>query len=417
MSRTPRLFLLAILSTMLAAAGCSFNRTVTLRWTVGGDPGSIEAFRTLADRFEARNPVIRVQIETLAPQTDFQHRYYSATLGAGSAAGVDVLGGDVIWTAEFAERGWIRPLDAQFPETERAKFLAPPLESVTWRGKTWGVPFFTDVGVLFYRKDLLAKHGFQPPRTLPELAHQARQIAHAEGIGGYLWQGAPSEGLVCNAMEAIRGAGGRVLDANAQVDLGSLETLRALRWLAELPGTASPRQVRSAWEETGRIAFVNGEAAFLRNWPYVWAIAQGPSSAVKDQVGVAPIPGFEGHPSSPTLGGWNLMMAAGTRHPREAWTLISFLTSPESQAYMALESGRLPTRHASYRDPEIRQKAPLMAVLYPQALRARPRPMSPDYPELSAILQEELGAMLHGEKSPEATLSDAEARLEKRPAP
>ena len=400
------------LSAALLASGCDVNRTVTLRWTVGGDPGSISAFRTLADRFEARHPEIRVQIDALAPQTDFQYRYYSATLGSADAAGVDVLGGDVIWTAEFAERGWIRPLDSQFPASEREKFLAPPMESVTWREKTWGVPFFTDLGMLFYRQDLLAKHVFQPPRTFEELARQAERIGKAEGISGYLWQGAPSEGLVCNAMEAIHGAGGRVLDANGKASLTDPGTLRAMRWLAGLPGAASPPQVRSAWEETGRIAFVNGEAVFLRNWPYVWAIAQGPGSAVKGKVGVAPIPSFDGHPSSPTLGGWNLMMAAGSRHPREAWTLISFLTSPESQTFLALESGRLPTRHTVYRDPAVREQAPLMATLYPQALQARPRPMTPDYARLSGVLQAEIGAMLRQSKSPEAALSEAEARLE-----
>lgn len=396
----------------LGLAGCLAPRTVTLHWAVGGDPGSIASFRSLADRFEARHVGIRVKIDALAPQTDFQHRYFSATLGAAGAAGIDVLGGDVIWTAEFAEKGWIRALDAQFPAPERAKFLAPPLESVTWREKTWGVPMFTDLGVLFYRKDLLARHGLQPPRTLEELEAQARRIAEAEGIGGYLWQAVPSEGLVCNAMEAIHGAGGRVLDDHGKPDLDSPETLKAVTWLAGLPGAASPRQVRSAWEETGRMAFVNGEAAFLRNWPYVWAIAQGPSSPVKDKVGVAPMPGFAGHPSSPTLGGWNLMMAAQTTHPREAWQLIDFLTSEESQRHMALESGRLPTRHAVYRDAEVQKQAPMMGVLYPQALKARPRPMTPDYPELSGVLQAELGAMLRQAKTPEEALRDAAKQLQ-----
>jgi len=410
-----RALLLLSLSSALLASGCGFNQTVTLRWTVGGDPGSIAAFRTLADRFEDQHPEIRVQIEALAPQTDFQHRYYSATLGSADSAGVDVLSGDVIWTAEFAERGWIRPLDAHFPESEREKFLAPPMESVTWREQTWGVPFFTDLGVLFYRQDLLTKHGFQPPRTFPELEEQAKRIAAAEGISGYLWQGAPSEGLVCNVMEVVSGAGGRVLDDDGEVRLTDPETLQAMRWLAGLPGSVSPRQVRSAWEETGRIAFVNGESVFLRNWPYVWAIAQGPGSAVKGKVGVAPIPSFDGHGSSPTLGGWNLMMASGSRHPREAWKLIAFLTRPESQTFMALESGRLPTRHAVYQDPEVQARAPLMTELYPQALKARPRPMTPDYARLSGVLQREIGAMLRGDASPEEALSRAQSQLE-RPA-
>lgn len=412
-----RALLLLSLSGALLAAGCGFNQTVTLRWTVGGDPGSIAAFRTLADRFEAQHPEIRVQIEALAPQTDFQHRYYSATLGSADSAGVDVLGGDVIWTAEFAERGWIRSLDAHFPESEREKFLAPPMESVTWREQTWGVPFFTDLGVLFYRQDLLAKYGFQPPQTFLELKEQAERIAAAEGISGYLWQGAPSEGLICNVMEAVRGAGGRVLGEDGEVQLTDPETVAAMRWLAELPGTISPPQVRSAWEETGRIAFVNGESVFLRNWPYVWAIAQGPGSAIKGKVGVAPIPSFEGHASSPTLGGWNLMMASGSRHPREAWKLISFLTRPESQTFMALESGRLPTRHAVYQDPEVQARAPLMAELYPQALRARPRPMTPDYARLSGVLQREIGAMVRGEASPEEALAKAQSQLERPEEP
>lgn len=399
---------LALILVFLLAA-CTSGRTTTLRWAVGGDAGSIATFRSLAERFEAANPDLRVQIEALPPQTNFQHRYFAATLGAG---GIDLLGADVIWTAEFAERGWVRSLDAYMPASERTAFMAPPMESVTYRGRLWGVPMFTDLGVLFYRKDLLEKYGYRPPRTWEELAVQARRIGRAEGIAGFLWQGVESEGLVCNALEWTHGAGGGILDPQGRIVVDSPETRRAWTWMATLPGGISPPQTLEAWEETGRIAFVRGEAVFLRNWPYVWASAQDPASRVRGKVGVAPIPGFAGHPSAPTLGGWNLMMAAKTRHPDATWRLLSYLTGEEAQTFLATRSGRLPTRHAVYARPEVRRQAPLLATLYPQALQARPRPMSPAYPEVSRLLQAALTSVLTGQQAPEAAIRDTERRLQ-----
>lgn len=399
--------LLSLVLVLLLTA-CTSGRVTTLRWAVGGDAGSIATFRSLAERFEAANPDLRVQIEALPPQTNFQHRYFASTLDAG---GIDLLGADVIWTAEFAERGWVRSLDGYMPAAERKAFMAPPMESVTYRGRLWGVPMFTDLGVLFYRKDLLQKYGYQPPGTWEELEVQARRIGRAEGIAGFLWQGVESEGLVCNALEWTHGAGGGILDPKGRIAMDSPETRRAWSWMATLPGGISPSQTLDAWEETGRTAFVRGEAVFLRNWPYVWASAQDPTSRIRGKVGVAPIPGFAGHPSAPTLGGWNLMMAARTRHPEETWRLIAYLTGVEAQTFLATRSGRLPTRHAVYSLPEVRREAPLMAALYPQALTARPRPMSPSYPEVSRILQASLTAVLSGKQAPEAAIREAEERL------
>ncbi len=168
---------------------------------IAGDPA---LFRQLIDRFEVRNPDIKVKDETLPASTDEQHQFYVINL-EGKSSDFDVLSMDVIWVPEFARTGWLGDLSTLLPADKRDEFFPGPMQAVTYKGGVYAIPWYIDAGLLYYRKDLLDKYGFEPPRTWQELVKTARYIMEKEPkIYGFIWQGKQYEGLVCNVLEYFR---------------------------------------------------------------------------------------------------------------------------------------------------------------------------------------------------------------------
>lgn len=376
-----------------------------------GDPAP---FAALLAEFERRHRPVTVRSETLPAASDTQHQFYVINLSAG-AADFDVFAADVIWIAELAAAGWLAPLDVALPPPERERFFPAAIEAALWRGRAYAVPWFVDAGLLYYRADLLARHGHDgPPRTWEELVRAARTIAAAEGINGYLWQGRQYEGLVCNALEVMWSNGGGVL-AHGAVALDRPANRQALGFMHALVHVhrVSPGWITTATEESSRRVFGDGRAVFLRNWPYAWRLFQRSGSAIRGKVGTAPLPHFAGHGSAATLGGWLLAVNPRSRHRETAEALVAFLTSPEAQAALALAYGLPPPRPALYADPALRE-----AQVFPPGLpailaRARPRPVTPDYAVVSEILQGELSAAIAGLKPPARALAEAQAAIDR----
>lgn len=407
------------LSLLMVAAGCvkkeesaTAERTVVFKHgKVAGDPAHL---RGLLDEFERQNPGVRVKDETLPASTDEQHQFYVINLESGSPE-FDVLSMDVIWVQGFARSGWLRDLSGLLPEDERDAFFPGPMEAVTYQGRVYAVPWYIDSGVLYYRKDLLDKHGHSPPATWGELVEIAREVMEKEpGIYGYVWQGKQYEGLVCNALEFMWANGGRVL-SDGRVVLDSPENREALRFMRDLIARygVSPELVTTAIEEPTRHIFGNGKALFMRNWPYAWNIFEQEGSPVKGKTGVAPLPSFEGGESASTLGGWQLGVNSRSRNPELAERLIRFLTSPEAQKELALTVGYKPARKALYRDEELRGRQPFVASLYNILMNARPRPVTPYYMMITQVLQPELSAAVSGIKTPEEALGSAQEQIER----
>jgi multiple sugar transport system substrate-binding protein len=402
--------------TLVLVAGCSQpvgesrQATVVLKHSkLFGDPGAFEA---LLDRFERRTG-IEVVAQTLPASSDQQHQFYAINLQAGSAD-FDVLATDVIWIAEFARAGWLRDLTDLLPYGEHHEFFPGPLAAASWNERVYAIPWFIDAGLLYYRRDLLARYGFAPPRTWEQLAHIAAVIAAREpGMRGFVWQGKQYEGLVCNALEYMWSNGGAVLDG-ARVVVDSAANRQALGFMAGLIGAlgVTPGSVTTATEESSRLLFGQGKAVFLRNWPYAWALFERDGSAVQGRVGVSILPHFPGHASAATLGGWQLAVNAHSGRPRAAEQLVAFLTSAEVQRELALAYGFQPTRVALYDDAALLATHPFLAQLRTIFAAARPRPVSPQYVRISQVLQGELSAIVSGLKSPEAGLAAAQRQIE-----
>ncbi|WP_031151727.1 ABC transporter substrate-binding protein [Streptomyces erythrochromogenes] len=339
----------------------------------------------LLDDWNESRPDERVTLVELPDSADETRAQMISELRSGRDR-FDVLNIDVAWTSEFAAAGWISPLERdRFPLDA---FLRPVVDTATFDGRLYAVPYVTNAGLLYYRKDILDLAGEQPPRTWSALARQARTIAPQHGLDGYAGQFLPYEGLTVNATEAVHSAGGSILrDDGARVTVDSDGARAGLRFLAD--------GVREGWisrealgykEEESRKAFQDGRLLFLRNWPYVYADASAAGSKVAGRFGAVPLPGADG-PGTSVLGGSNLAVSSHARHPASAADLISYLTSERVQRRVLTEGSLPPVRAALYEDPELVRAYPYLPTLRESVLSAVPRPKSPRYDQVSLAVQ------------------------------
>jgi multiple sugar transport system substrate-binding protein len=311
-----------------------------------GDP---RPFERLLDEYRLENPGVELVTELIPNSSDVAHQYFLTAL-EGGADNFDLFVADVVWVPEFARAGWIADLSEEIlPEAVRSEFLSGAAEVVILGGKTYAIPWFVDVGLLYYRKDLVPR----PPTSYSELREFARQaMATRRGLHGYVWQGRQYEGLVCNVYEAIWGHGGRTVEGD-RVPVDSPEAREGLAYLRSLlVDGISPPSVTSSAEEESRAMFQRGDAVFMRNWPYAWSEAQAEGSAIRGKVGYAPLPTASGEPGHGTLGGWQLAVNAKASPARRtaAIRLARHLTSIEANIVMALSYARNPPRRALYSD-------------------------------------------------------------------
>jgi multiple sugar transport system substrate-binding protein len=402
----------ALLALLCLAAGCSApsSQTVELTWAVGKDSTGTQ--RRLADAFMAQNPGWTVRLIEMPASATVQRDSYVTYFIARDPT-IDVYSIDLTWTAEFAAAGWLRPLDAEFPPAAHAAFLPGPIEGCTYGGHVYAVPWFTDAGLLYYRRDLLARERLTPPRTWEELVRQARLLGTKYRMYGFVFQAEQYEGLVCNFLEYVWSAGGTV--AAPAITLDTPAARRALQFMYEMIHglRVAPPAVLTFKEEESRQAFTAGQSVFLRNWPYVWLAAQDPAnSTVAGRLGVMALPGRVPGAGVSCLGGWNLAVSRFSRHPGPAWRLIAFMTDPAAQRQFATGAGRLPTRHTLYRDRAVAAALPYLAAVYPALRTARPRPVSPYYARISDVLQVELHRALTDRQSVAAALRAAQRKIE-----
>ncbi|MFI9583571.1 ABC transporter substrate-binding protein [Streptomyces sp. NPDC052236] len=316
----------------------------------------------------------------------------------------DVLNIDVAWVPEFAAAGWISPLRRdRFPLDT---FLAPVVDTATFDGRLYAVPYVTNAGLLYYRKDILDRAGEQPPRTWAELSRQARTLAPEYGMGGYAGQFLPYEGLTVNATEAVLSAGGSILrDDGARVSVDSAAARAGLEFLAGgvRDGWIAP-EARGYKEEESRQAFQDGRLLFLRNWPYMYAGANEPGSKVAGAFGTVPLPGPSG-PGTSVLGGSDLAVSSHSRHPESAADLIAYLTSERVQRQVLTEGSLPPVRAALYEDPALIRAYPYLPTLRQSLLAAEPRAKSPRYDQVTLAVQAVVQDVMALRQSPEQAVA------------
>ena len=390
-----------------------------VRLTFSHGPEGAEIWQRHINQFnQLHEGDIRVELKQAPADTGQYFEQLRTEFQAGNE-GADVISGDVIWPAQFAARGWIRDLSGLFTRDLREVHLPAAVASNTYQSKVYGVPWYTDAGMLFYRADLLEESGFsEPPKTWDELKEQAQKARRDSSTKhGFVFQGADYEGGVVNALEYIWTHGGFVLDPEdpGEVivdDPRSLEGLKTARDLVE--SRTAPEAVSSYKEWESYTIFLGGEAIFMRNWPFAHKLSADPSisSVDSERIGVAELPvATEGDPSYSGLGGWNLMVNAASENVDEAWAFIQYLSAPEQQKTQALEGGYLPTSKDLYEDAEILENVPVISLGKEAIENVRSRPVSPFYSDMSLAIAEQFNALLTGNTSPEEATEKLERDL------
>ncbi|MFG2759970.1 ABC transporter substrate-binding protein [Streptomyces wuyuanensis] len=358
----------------------------------------------LLEGWNSSHPDEKVTLVELPDSADETRAQLTTGLRSGDGR-YDILNMDVAWTSEFAAAGWIAPLEAdRFP---LRSFLPPVVDTATYDGKLYAVPYVTNAGMLYYRKDVLDRAGETPPRTWAELERQARTLAPRHGLGGYAGQFLPYEGLTVNATEAVYSAGGTILGDDGRVTVDSAAARTGLGFLARgVRDGWIPREALTYKEEESRQAFQDGRLLFLRNWPYAYAGASGRDSRVAGKFGAVPLPGPDG-PGTSVLGGSNLAVSARARHPESASDLIAYLTSAPVQRKVLTEGALPPVRAELYQDPGLIRRFPYLPALRASVLSAAPRPKSARYEQVSLAVQ----AVVHDAMAQHQNPGEAVRRL------
>ena len=325
---------------------------------------------------------------------------------------------DVIWQGIAAPHAV--DLKKYYKEDEIEAYFPRIIENNTIDGKLVSIPVYTDAGLLFYRTDLLEKYGYNaPPKTWEELAAMAKRIQDGERAAGnsdfqgFVFEGKASESVTCNALEWIYSyGGGSVIEPDKKVTINNSNAIKALDTAHSWVGSITPVGVTTYAEEEARNIWQAGNAAFMRNWPYAYALGADRKSAISGKFDVTILPkGGETGKNAACLGGWQLMVSAYSKVPDAAADLVRYLSSPEVQKRIAIHFSVLPARPALYSDPDVLAKNPFFKIMLNVFNNAVARPSTVtggDYNQLSTAFFQNVNAVLTGDESAQKAVSEVE---------
>jgi len=378
--------------------------------------------REQLDKFEAQTDH-KVTIVSMPESTTDQFGQYKLWLAAQSSD-IDVYRMDVIWAPQLATHFVdLNPHVADIID----QFVPAAVESQTVDGKLVALPMFLGAPALYYRKDLLEKHGEAVPTTWQQLTDTAQRIMDAERAAGnddmygFVWQGAAYEGLTCDAQEWIHSSGGgRIVELDGSIQINNEKAAAALNLAKSWVGGISPEGVLNYKEEDARGVFQSGNAVFMRNWNYAYALGNGDDSPIKGKFDVAVLPHGEGGQSTATLGGWHLGVSKYGKNQEAAIELVRFLNNFENQKERAIITSRPPTVSAVYLDPEVGEKQEFIPLWKPVVDNALPRPSAATlrkYNEVSSAFWTAVHNTLSDKGSAEENLAKLESDLNRLRGP
>ena len=338
---------------------------------------------------------------------------------AAKSSDLDVINVDVVWPGMIKDH--LLDLKPYSKGVEKEHFPSIVANN-TADGRLIAMPWFTDAGLLYYRKDLLEKHGEKAPTTWEELAATAKKIQDAErkagnaDMQGFVFQAKAYEGLTCGAVEWLWSyGGGNIVDDKGNITVNNPKAAKALNTAASWIGTIAPTGVLNYGEEDARGVFQSGNAVFMRNWPYAWSLGNGKDSKIAGKIGVSALPkgGADGK-NAATLGGWQLAVSKYSKHPKEAADLVMYMTSKEIQKERAIKGSYNPTIPSLYQDTDVLAAAPFFGDLYNVFTSAEPRPATATglkYNEVSAAFWNATHDVLSGKEKAETSLGKLEGKL------
>lgn len=383
-----------------SSASSSANTTGPITFIGPSDPTGV--YKKLIGEWNSQHANQKVTyVQYSSAQSDAERTQLVQNFQAKSSR-FDVVFTNNVWTDEFAARGWIQQLKPSgYPIKS---LLSAPVDTGTYKGKLYAVPFSTDGGILYYRKDLVKS----PPTTFAEVATDCKTIK----IPCYAGQYAQYDGLTVNFVEALADAGGSVFDSSGKPSVDTPQAHTGLETLVNgFKQGWIPKDAITYQEDPGRIAFQKGNLAFLRNWSYVDALASAKGSAVAGKFGMATLPGING-PGKSALGGWNLTLSSYSRHAKTAQSFMAWMVQEPQQKLDLEMASSAPTWSSLYDDPALIAKFPYLPVLKQSLSTAVPLPKSTNWSGTSLAIQKNAYAALQGQVSVDAALKQMQSDLQ-----
>ncbi len=345
----------------LVLSGCGRRRSAPALTLVGfGLQAGEELKHDALDEF-TRKTGVRVE---LVPSwgTSAQTLNETSKLLRLTSNAPDVYLIDIVWPGTLAPD----LLDlTPFVDSAAGGHLPVLVKNDTVRGRLVSLPLYVNVGMLYYRTDLLKKYGYQrPPATWDELEKMAARIQHGERASGnrdfwgYVWQGAAYEGLTCDALEWQQSfGGGRMIESNGEVTVNNPKALASFRMARKWVGTISPRSVLSYTESDSLAVFRAGNAAFLRHWSGALSAARLGNPPIRDRFNVTALPAGP-HGRAQMVGGFQLAIGRHSANPSLSAQLVTYLTGRQVQLRRAMNEGYLPTVPQLFERPEVLKVLP-----------------------------------------------------------
>ena len=408
------LFAALLLSTALSLVSAL---AVKLAIVSGATSGDLKFMRDQLDVWE-KSTGNKVTITPMPSSTTDQFGQYRLWLAAGNAD-IDVYQTDVIWAPQLSDQ--FLDLSAAAKDVAGSHFPSI-VESQTVNGKLVALPIFTDAPALYYRKDWLEKYKQAVPKTWDEMTAVAKVVQDGEraagnkDIWGFVFQGNAYEGLTCDALEWVKSSGGgQIVEPNGDISINNPKAIAAIDRAKGWIGTISPPGVLAYREEESRGVWQTGNAVFMRNWPYAYALGNGADSKVKGLFDVTTLPSaVAGEKSAATLGGWNLAVSKYSKAPKEATDLVLYLAGAAFQKQNAIVQTHLPTIMSVYDDADVAKAAPIIPNWKNVFLNAVPRPSAPakvKYNEVSSLFWTAVHDSLSGKGTSAENLATLEGKL------
>jgi len=321
----------------------------------------------------------KIVYNKLSNDADQQRQSLVRRLAAKDSS-IDIAGMDVVWTAEFAEAGWIKPWPARFAAQVSRGTLAGPLKTATYKGRLWAAPANTNTQLLWYRKDLVPK----PAVTWDDLINQAIGLKQAGKIEE---QGARYEGVVVWFNALVQSAGGTLIRGNQTTPSAAWTKAADIMHRLSTSKAADP-SLSATKEDQARLAFENGEAAFQVNYPFIYASAQADKAKILKDIGWKPYPRvFANRPARAPIGGINWGVGGYTKHPNQAFAAAACMRNEANQREAAAKGGLPPTLSKIYDDPKFKKIYPFGDLIRQQVNTGGVRPQTPAYADVSLAVQ------------------------------
>ncbi len=395
----------------------AYAQQTTLRVFSGGANQRPDLMRKLFDEYQKANPSVKIDMETGGATSELQRQYLSTVLNAKDSA-IDIYMIDIVNPAQYFSAGWLEPLDQYVGRDALKPFLPVYSQANMVDGKIAAMPAFADAMFMYYRKDLLDKHGIKEPKTWDELSAAAQRVTAAEkganpNLQGLSIQGAPIEGAVCTFLLPYWSMGRQFNDANGKMTLDKASAERGMNmWLKMVDDGVLKRNIAEVTTPVTVNEFKAGNVLFAINWGFAWDVFKDAAdSQVKGKVGVMPLPAMAGGKSATCVGGWQWAVSAFSKSKPAAANLVKYMSTQSASKFLATEGSLLPTYQSVYTDADVVRQVPWFKDAANVVIAGQARPISTQYGQVSDAIRTNASAILARTKTSADGVADIEGRL------